>query len=337
MFAFLRRPFLWVGVAVSAGALVLAVRSLRLGDVTDALAGANYLWLLPAVVALLVSLGLRARRWELLFHPVAGLGLGNLFGAMNVGYMLNNLLPLRVGELGRAYVIGEVEEVGRVHALTTIIVERLLDILIVFALLLVLLPFVDEPGWATGPALVLGFGVLALASVLAAVGRARRLVLAAVEWMLRAVPERLRDRLRTSTEAALDGFAALGRPQVLLRVGGWSVAAWGFSSVYMYFILLAFDLQLTYAAPVFVMVAIALGMIVPSTAGYIGVHHAIALKTLTGVFAVDEGAAAGFALVSHALFYVIPTLLGMAYLWSRRELWRQLLSGASSRPEARLP
>ena len=337
MFSFLKHPYLWIGVAVSAGALALAARSLRLGDVTDALADANYLWLFPATVAMLVGLVLRAQRWRVLFHPVAGLRLSNLFGAMNVGYMLNNLLPLRVGELGRAYVIREVEKVGWVHALTTVFVERLLDVLIVVALLLVLLPFVDEPGWATGPALVLGFGVLGLAAVLAAAGRARKLARAVIEWVLRPVPEKLRDRLLGSSEAALDGFAALGHPQVLLWAGGWSAIAWGFSSLYLYFTLRAFDLQLTYAAPVFVLVAIALGMVVPSSAGYIGVYHAIAIETLTGVFAVDRSAAAGFALVSHALFYVIPTLLGMAYLWSRRELWRQVLSGAFSRPEARPP
>ncbi len=335
MLTILRRPYLWVGVAVSVGALALASRSLSIDEVVDALTAANYLWLIPALAALLIGLVLRARRWQLLFHPVGGLRLSNLFGAMNVGYLLNNVLPFRVGELGRAYVIGKVEDVGWVHVLTTIVVERLLDVLIVVALLLILLPFVDEPGWATGPALVLGLGVLVLATVLAAIARARRFALHVVEWLLRLAPEGLRGRLRESAEAALDGFATLGHPPVLLRAGAWSAAAWAFSSLYLYFILLAFDLELTYAAPLLVMVATALGMIVPSSAGYIGVYHAIAIETLTSVFAVERADAAGFALVSHALFYLVPIILGMAYLWSRRESWRDMLSGAFSRSEAK--
>lgn len=337
MLAVVRRPYFWVGVALSVGALALASRGLHLRDVADALASANYLWLFPAVATLLLGLYLRALRWEALFQPAAGPSLGNLFGAMNVGYMLNNLLPLRVGELGRAYVIGEVEPVSKVHALSTIVVERLLDLLLVFALLLLLLPFVEEPGWATGPALILGFGVLALATVLAGAGRARRLVLAAVAWTLRGVPEGWQRRLREGAEAALDGFATLGHPSVLLRVGGLSIIAWGCSSLYTYFVMLAFGLQLTYAAPVFVMVALALSMVVPSSSGYIGVYHAVAIETLTGVFAVDRDAAAGFALVSHALFYVIPVVLGMAYLWSRRELWSQVFTGTLSRAELEQP
>ena len=321
---------------MSVGALALASRSLRIDDVVDALTAANYLWLFPALAALLIGLVLRARRWQLLFHPVGGLRLSNLFGAMNVGYLLNNVLPFRVGELGRAYVIGKVEDVGWVHALTTIVVERLLDVLIVVALLLFLLPFVDEPGWATGPALVLGISVLVLATMLAAVGRARRFALTTVEWLLRLAPEGLHGRLRESAEAALDGFATLGHPPVLLRAGAWSIVAWAFSSLYLYFILLAFDLELTYAAPLFVMVATALGLIVPSSPGAIGVYHAIAIETLTSVFAVERADAAGFALVSHALLNLLPIILGMAYLWSRRESWRDMLSGAFSRSEAKL-
>lgn len=336
MLTTLRRPYLWIGVAVSVGALALSARSLRIDDVVDALTAANYLWLFPALAVLLIGLVLRARRWQLLFHPVSGLSLGNLFGAMNVGYMLNSLLPFRVGELGRAYVIGKVEDVGWVHALTTIVVERLLDVLLVIALLLILLPFVDEPSWATGPALVLGVSILVLATLLAAISRARRFALHVVEWLLRPAPERLRGRLRESAEAALDGFATLGHPPVLLRAGGWSVIAWAFSSLYMYFVLLAFDLELTYAAPLLVMVATALGMIVPSSPGAIGVYHAIAIETLTTVFAVERADAAGFALVSHAIFNLVPIILGMAFLWSRRESWRDMLSGTFSRSEAKL-
>jgi len=333
----LKRPFFWVGAAVSAGALALAARGLRFGEVADALGGANYLWLIPALAALLAGFYLRAFRWEVLFHPVAGLSRGNLFGAISVGYMLNNLLPLRLGEVGRAYVIGEVEHVGRIHALSTILVERLLDVLVLFALLLLLLPFVDEPGWATGPALVLGLGVIALSATLIAMGRARRLVLAVADRVLRAARPSLADRLLVWVEAALDGFAALGHPRVFFHASMWSVVGWGFSSLYLYVVLLAFDLPLTYAAPLFVMVALNLGMVVPSSSGYIGVYHAIAIETLTGVFGVDRDAAAGFALVSHAMFYVTPIVLGLSFLWSRRTLWDQIFSGSFRVSAAKAP
>ena len=325
MLSVLKRPFFWIGAAISAGALALAVRGLELDEVLDALAGANFAWLIPATTILLAGLYFRALRWGALFYPARGLSTGKLFGAMNVGYMLNNLLPLRVGEVGRAFVIGETENTGRVTALTTVFVERIVDLIFVFALLLILLPFVDEPGWATGPALIVGIATISLAIALAVAGRARLAMLRLADWLLDFAPQAFRARLRGAIESALNGFAVLGHPPTVARVLILSVAAWGCSSLYTYCVLLMFDLPITYAAPVLVMVAIAMGMVIPSSAGYIGVHHAIAIEVLTTVFGVARTDAAGFAFVSHGIFFLIPTLLGVAYLWTQRGLWDRLL------------
>ena len=330
----LKRPSLWLGVAISLAALALAARGLQFSDVAEAFASARYWWLVPATLAMLASLYVRAIRWQVLFYPTTGLRYSNVFGAMNVGYMLNNILPLRVGELGRAYVIAEIEPVSRIQALTTIVVERLTDLLVVVALLIILLPFIDEPDWATGPALLLGAGILGLAILLSALARARGLTLRAVHWLVQRLPERFRDPSQDAAAAVLDGFATLGHPQVLVRAVGWSVLAWACSSLYMFFTLQAFGLSLSYAAPILVMVAIALGMVVPSSAGYIGVHHAIAIEILTGVFGVDRPSAAGFAIISHALLYSIPTILGALFLWNRRELLGQVFARVSGRPES---
>ncbi len=333
----LARPYVWAGLAISGATLALALRGVHMDKVADALKEADYLWLVPAATALVVGLYVRALRWNVLFHPATGLRLSNLFGAMNVGYLLTNLLPLRVGELGRVYVISEVEPVGRVRALTTVLVERLLDLLVIFMLLLILLPVVDEPEWATGPALVVGSAVVAVTVSLALMARARQLVLVVAERLIGMLPERLRKPLRDAMEAALDGFSSLGEPSVFLRAVALSCIAWGFSSVSTYCVLRAFGLNITYAAPVFVMVAVALGMVVPSSSGYIGVYHAIAVETLTNVFSVNRDAALSFALVNHALSYLVSTAFGLAYLWNRHTLWQPLLSRALSRSQPEAP
>jgi uncharacterized membrane protein YbhN (UPF0104 family) len=135
-------------------------------------------------------------------------------------------------------------------------------------------------------------------------------------------------------DAALDAFETLGNGSVVLRAGAWTIAGWALSSLYIYCLLMAFDISLAYSAPLFVMVALNLGMVVPSSSGYLGVYHAIAIETLTVVFGVDRASAAGFALASHAVFYVTPIALGGAYLWSRRELWDRVISGRWTRPQA---
>ena len=325
--AFLSRPFVWIGIAVSAAAIALTIRGLHVRDVAGAIGETDVGWLALAVAAALLSYYPRVRRWRVLFYPTEIRSDGDLFGAISVGYMLNNLLPLRVGELGRAFVIGKTEGIASIQALSTILVERLLDILVLFALLMVLLPFVDEPGWATGVALVLGFGALVFTVALAAAALARRRVSAVLKPLFRRAPERQRDRLERWLDAGLAGLVILSHPRVLVKALFWSVVGWGVSSVFVYGCLMSLDIHLSYAAPVFVMVAVNLGMAVPSSSGYVGVFHAIVIEALTEVFSVNRERAAALAIITHGVFYVTPVLLGVAYLWSRRELWRELLPG----------
>ena len=326
--SFLGRPFFWIGIAISAAALAFTVRGLHVADVAAALRETDIVWLLPALAAILLGLYPRVQRWQVLFYPRTGMSQGNLLGAMSVGYMLNNLLPLRVGELGRAFLIGEVEKIDYAHALSTILVERILDILVLFALLMALLPIVDEPRWATGPAVLFGLGTIGLTALLAAMGWSRQTVSAASKKLFKITPDKIQAGFERWIDAALEGLATLSHPRVLVKALLWSVVGWAFSSVFLFCGLRALGIHLSYAAPLLVMTAINLSMVVPSSSGYVGVYHAIAIETLTTVFAVDRESAAAFAITSHAMFYVTPVILGSGYLWNRRELWQEMLSGS---------
>jgi uncharacterized protein (TIRG00374 family) len=320
---YLRSPFVWLGLAISLGALFLAFRGLHWGDVGDAMRSANYGLLALALPVMVLSLLARAQRWDVLFAPRRGLRMFNLMGALNVGYALNNILPLRVGEFARAYVIGEAEDVSSAHALSTIIVERTLDTITVVALLMITVPFVDAPGWVEGAAF-LGLGFIALAVFLAAVSAAREHALAFVARLARWLPERFREPAERWADAALEGFAVLRRPAVLGQAVAWSAVSWLLSATLVYIVLRAFDLDLPFSAALFVMSATSLGMVVPSSPGYIGVFHAIAIESLVNVFDVPRDPAASFALVLHAFLYLVPIVIAALYLWRERRTWRQV-------------
>ena len=334
---FVRSPLFWIGLVVSLGALALAFRGLRWGGVGDSLLDANYGLLALAVALMLLSLVLRGQRWAVLFYPRKGMSLGNLTGALNVGYAFNNILPLRVGELARAYVIGEAEDVSSAHALSTIVVERTLDTLTVVALLLITIPFIDAPDWVKGPAVLVGLGFLGLAVLLAAVSAAQERAMALVSRLARFLPKRFRARTERAAESALEGFAVLRRPAVLAQAVGWSVASWLTSAALVFVTLRAFDLELSFTAALFVMGATSLGMIVPSSPGYIGVYHAIAIESLVTVFDVGRDQAASFALVQHAILYLTPIVIGAVYLWRERRIWRQARLWALDRAAAETP
>ncbi|MBI4570463.1 MAG: flippase-like domain-containing protein, partial [Chloroflexi bacterium] len=327
---YLRSPFVWLGLAISLGALFLAFRGLRWSEVGDALRSANYGLLALALPVMILALLARAQRWAVLFYPRRDLRLFNLMGTLNLGYALNNILPLRVGEFARAYVIGEAEQVSTAHALSTIVVERTLDTITVVALLMITVPFVDAPGWVDGAAF-LGLGFVALAFLLAVVSAARERALALVVRAARLLPERFREPAERWADAALEGFAVLRRPAVLGQAIAWSAVSWLCSAVLVYVVMRAFALDLPFSAALFVMSATSLGMVVPSSPGYIGVFHAIAIESLVNVFDVPRDPAASFALVLHAILYLVPIVITALFLWRERRTWRQVRLWASGR------
>ena len=321
---FLRSPLFWLGLLVSLATLFFALRGLHWGEVADASREADYLFLLPAAVVMFVSLYFRAIRWAVLFHPVTHVRLGALMGAMNVGYSVNNLLPLRVGELVRAYLIGEAQKVSTAHALSTIVVERVLDVLTVVLMLVLLLPFINVPAWATVPAVAAGTVFLLLAAALATPSLARHWALGMVDWVSRPLPAPYQARSRRAAEWVMEGFSVLSKPTVLAQGIFWSFAAWSSSALMMFIVQRAFDLGLGFEAGPFVLATTSLAMLVPASPGYIGTFELAVIKGLEGVFDVESNTAASYALVQHAFLFVAPMIIAAVYLWRERQAWQQM-------------
>ncbi len=291
-------------------------------------------FVLLALAVLLVSFYLRALRWAVLFGHDKRMRTGNLLGAINIGYAVNNLLPLRLGEFARAYAIAKAENVSRVRALSTIVVERVLDIVTVVVLLMVTLPFIEAPAWTNGPPLFLGLGFLVLAAVLAILSASRVRVMPLVVWAVRFLPEFVRERSEQAVDSAIQGFTVLRRPTALARAFAWSLASWGASALVIFIALRAFDLDLGFEAALFIGSATALGMIIPSSPGYIGVFHAIVIVSLVNVFDAERNQAASFALVLHAMLYLTPIVIAGSFLWRERNVRRQVWPLATSQTTA---
>lgn len=325
-----RKLLLVVQLAVTGGALVLLFRGLDLGTTLDAFKDANY-WLLPVAVALLlVDLGLRAVRWRLLLAPQPGLSLDNLFGASNVGYLVNNLLPFRAGEIARVLTVDQLERTGRVRAASSVAIERGIDVVAMVVLVVALFPFIDEPGWARGPALLLGAVVVAGFVTLAVVAQLNEAGHSVWRPLIRIVP-RFSARLEHLAEQVLAGFHPLLRWQVLAEVLALTAAIWGCAALSFFTVMQAFNLDVQFSAAALVLGATTLGMVVPSSPGYIGVFHAIAVETLFSVFGVPKEHALTYAVAQHAVIVIVPSALGIAFLLRRRSMWHDLAASFRGR------
>ncbi len=285
-----------LGFALSAVALFLAVRDVDFDDVGRALRSAAYWWIVPAAALITCSLVLRGIRWRLLFYPQTGLSFRNVFGAMNAGYLVNTVLPLRLGEVVRAVMLGQLEDVRTAHALSTVVVERVLDLLTTIVVLGVLIPFVPLPEGSTLPLVagtVLAVGALV---VMLAAGTHPVLVHRPVQLVTAQLPGRWSGRIHHLLDAFLGGFKDLSNARVAAQLVGLSVIIWLTIAAGMACMLLAFHLHLPLTAPLFVLALISLSFIVPSSPGHVGVFQFVAVGALAIGFAVERTVALSFAL-----------------------------------------
>ena len=191
----MKKARFWIGIAISILALILAFRQVDLEGVWLALAGVNY-WLLAAsLLPLLLFLLLRAFRWRLLFYPQTGLRIANLAAVISIGYLLSNIFPARLGDVARAYLIGDTEEVSRTAAFSTIVAERVLDALSAvggFFLVLLLLSTgqgssVPLPPWMLRSGLLVGAAALVAVALFVVLVRRRAWTLRLLDRILQLV------------------------------------------------------------------------------------------------------------------------------------------------------
>jgi glycosyltransferase 2 family protein len=346
----LKKARFWIGILISIIALVFAFRQVEFGEVWAALSGLNYWLLAAALVPLVLFLLLRAVRWRLLFYPQRGLHVRNLFAVINIGYLFSNVFPARLGDVARAYLIGDTEEVSRTTAFSTIVAERVLDALCAVGGFFIVLPFAPLPHWMIRSGLVVGAAALVAVVVFIVLVRRREWtvslldrILAAVHWpecdtmarfwqrlaarthlrFLAGLPWVGRSDLHNVASSLIDGFsgittARLGPPLLL-----WSVLIWVVISSFYWLVLLAFDPGQRFVAGLAVCSITALGMTVPSSPGFIGVFEVLARETMV-LFGMKPGPALSYALVAHAIVYVVYSILGLISMAQQNLTYSQI-------------
>ncbi len=339
---------IWIGFAISALLLALFLVTVDLGRMADALAEANYLFLIPGIGLYLISVFFRTLRWQLLLRHMRPISARRLYPVVVVGYMANNLLPMRLGELVRSYHVGEREGISKTSALMTIFIERILDALTLLFFIAIIALFVPLAGLAealgekTGVAwpllvvvlsapFVLAFGTLVLFALFP--DRTRALALSVVSPL----PERIESPLRHLIDMFLVGLMPLRNPQTLSRLFALSLPIWLFEAGLFFFVAFAFGLENVYdnlgdmAVAVILVTAIAnIGSSIPAAPGGIGLFELVARETLVflPLAAIDPAVAAGFAAVVHLSLLLPMIILGQVFLWTGNMTLRPSAEGS---------
>jgi len=310
-----------LGIVISGLLIWWVLRGVDVAEVWAEVSRANW-WLLGGAVAVATSGFLvRALRWKLLLHPMhPDTGLRNRFAAVNIGFAANNLLPARVGEFARAWAISRVEPVSVSGAVGSLVVERFLDGVAIFLLLVVAILHPSFPSDAMVGGQPLMHVVLVVVGALGAVlGFLTLLVLfprALVRWMDRMagiLPERFGRMVVEVLDSFLGGLGSLRSPRLVVGAFLWSVGFWAWNAVSFWMAFHAFGIQQGYPTALFVQAVIALGVAVPSAPGFFGTFHAAAVVALHEVYRVGESATLAFAFGYHLGGFIPVTLIGLWY------------------------
>jgi uncharacterized protein (TIRG00374 family) len=326
---------LWGGILISLLCLYWVGRGMDWRNLQAELSQIRLVWLLPAFAILVGSMWARALRWRVLLQSVPGLRTGRLFNLLNIGYLVNNVSPFRLGDLLRAYLCAELQRLSVVQALSTVVIERVADTMTIVLLLLVLLPTVSVPVTMVRAAFGVGLAALAVASLLVFFSLRRQWSLALVDRLSARFRFLARTPLRRLLESAADGLAALGSWRKAMVILGWSCVIWLGTALQFYVVMQGTQLHLPFAAALTVLCLTSLGMVVPSSPGYVGVFEYITLVALS-LFAVGREAALGYALVLHALSYVSLAILGVIGLWSEGYSYGRLRAALAQAEDAEL-
>lgn len=305
----------WVGLVISVAALWFALNGIKFDQVGDSFSRLN-LWILAlSLIPYFMNLFLKITRWQLLFSPGPKIRLGRLWATLNISYLFNTVLPARLGEVVRGYAISRSEHITPVRALSTIFLEKIMDVMTMFIFLVCLLPFlklgddIKQAAFITGGLVVAAFLVCMLMAAF------RKQSEAVVRWFLRFVPGRFREPLFNLVREVLDVLGILLNFKLSLNLRAQSIMLWLLVVIDYMMVAWALNISMSFEVAMVLLIALNLGMVVPSAPGYIGVFEALVKVALLPFFPGQESLLISFGLLLHITGYLPVIMLGAYYTW----------------------
>ena len=310
-----------IGIAISLVALAILIIFVDEKHVAAALRQVNILAVAPLIFLLVFALLCRAYAWRIILSEKVSLS--KSFLIINAGYLVNTILPFRVGELARVFLLLPAG-FGFWSAIPTILVERIFDLGFALSLFFIGLPFaLDFSQDVFFLYLLAGFVVLTMVILILLVRNKEKVI----QWLenLNVPGARFKSRLIELIRSVLSGLETLSDPLKLAKVFIGMALSWGLSLVFQYLLLKAFIPEAHLIMAVFAIGAVAIGISIPSSPGNIGLYEASITIALMA-FGVDRSTAFSYALTSHILNLIVTTIFGVFGLvregYSLRDVWQ---------------
>jgi uncharacterized protein (TIRG00374 family) len=300
-----------LGILVSVAAAYFVLSQVNLSELGDAFGRVRWGWFVLCMLLLVLGLLTRAWRWRVLLS--GGLPVWRAFSIMNVAYLVNGLLPLRAGEVARAFLATRATPpVPVMKSVSTIIVERLLDLLAVMLLVVLALASGPLPDELRAAATVLA--PLALVGFLVLVGLSARrsLVTRLMNALVARLPVLARWRIPQLADHFLDGLTPLAQPKALLLALFTTAISWALSVAAGYVLMLTLYEQADFATTCLFIAAASLATAAPAVPGNVGTYELSILLALRATgYGEPASTASAFAILVHASNLLVYAILGV--------------------------
>ncbi len=313
----------FAGLAIGGAFLYFTLRQIDLANCWHYIRQASIPWICLAVFVYFLAFVARGFRWELLVEPLkSGVPVKRLFSLLVIGFFMNNVLPLRLGEVVRANIAGQKLSTTRTGILATILVERLFDgisYITLFLITIMLLPF---PGWAKTSFSIGSVVFVGLLVMLYFLLKHREIAVRFMDKM--PVPARFKVVAQNMFNSFIDGLQIFAKGSSLVKVFFLSVLVWSIEGSVFFLMGQSFGMHLTIFQCFFVMIIIGMGAILPTAPGFVGTVEFLGVTSLA-FMGFNKNEAFGYIITLHLLQLATVSLLGIHSLVTENISFSELI------------
>jgi uncharacterized protein (TIRG00374 family) len=308
---------------ISGVLLFLVLRNVDPNSLGSALAESDWRLIPPAIGLYFIGAWLRSMRWRLLL-PEYSVSTATLFRALVVGFTVNNLLPVRMGEVARAFLLSRWCRIPYGATLASLVIERILDGLSLSAMLLLSLRFVEAPGYLVAASVLVAGGFCGGAVVLVLAAWRNSAIVTITERVTRPLPGRARELAMKLATSFARGLSLVRGRSRLVRLVALSLLAWCFELSLFLVLMPSFGIPASVPLAFLVGSAANFATLVPSAPGYVGTFEAALTTVLRDTAGIENELALAYAFVVHATLFLPVVVLGTLVLWRSHMTFTQI-------------
>jgi hypothetical protein len=301
-----------IGFIISFLFMYLSLKGIDFSELKTSLKSVNYIYLFPALLLVLLLLLIRSYRWGVILSPLIKYDQKTLFIITAIGYMVGSIIPARIGEIARPYLVKQKNGIKMSSTIATVVVERIFDMLALMFILFVVILTIPLPAWLfkSGVTMLVGSITVFICLIFLAVKKDASLNKADI--VFEKLPDKPAAFLKRLLHSFVEGLQILPDIKKTLYLFFLSVLVWVANSATFYVMFYAFGFELGFITACALMVMVAIFVIVPAP-GFVGTFHYACILGL-GHFGIPKAEAASYAVLTHFLQIVPIIVLGFVFL-----------------------